>query len=253
MRELAGIRGRVALVSGAGQGIGRAIAERLAHEGAFVAVNDINPDTAAEVAAAIGGTPAVFDVSDHAAVAAGVTAIESEHGTVSLLAANHAYMTMAPFLETSAQEFDRHLQINLIGTANLIQRCLPGMRAQNYGRIVAMTSEWGVIGWPNATAYAASKGGIIALVKGVARSYARDNISANLVAPGTTDTPQLDVDALDAGLTHEEMVAVYAKESPMQRINLPEHQAAAVAFLLSEPAIALIGQIISPNGGTTRL
>lgn len=253
MRELAGIRGRVALVSGAGQGIGRAIAERLAHEGAFVAVNDINPETAEAVVAAIGGTSAVFDASDHAAVAAGVTAIESEHGTVSLLAANHAYMTMAPFLETSVQEFDRHLQINLIGTANLIQRCLPGMRTQNYGRIVAMTSEWGVIGWPNATAYAASKGGIIALVKGVARAYARDNISANLVAPGTTDTPQLDVDAFNAGLTHEEMVAVYAKESPMQRINLPEHQAAAVAFLLSEPAIALTGQIISPNGGTTRL
>ena len=253
MRELKGIRGRVALVSGAGQGIGRAIATRLAAEGALVAVNDINSETAQAVADAIGGIPAVFDVSDPSAVDAGIAAIEVAHGTVSLLACNHAYMTMAPFLETSAEEFDRHLRINLVGTALLIQRCLPGMQAQGYGRIVAMTSEWGVIGWPNATAYAASKGGIIALVKGVARSYARTGISANLVAPGTTDTPQLDVDAIDAGLTHEEMVAVYAKDSPMQRINRPEDQAAAVAFLLSEPAIALTGQILSPNGGTTRL
>ena len=253
MRELKGIRNRVALVSGAGQGIGRAIATRLAAEGARVAVNDINPTTAQAVADAIGGIPAVFDVGEPAAVDAGIAAIESAHGTVSLLVCNHAYMTMAPFLDTIAEEFDRHLRINLVGTALLIQRCLPAMRAHGYGRIVALTSEWGVIGWPNATAYAASKGGIIALIKGVARAHAREGISANLVAPGTTDTPQLDVDAIDAGLTHEEMVAVYAKDSPMQRINRPEDQAAAVAFLLSEPAIALTGQILSPNGGTTRL
>lgn len=253
MTGLAGIDGRVALVSGAGQGIGRAIAERLAREGATVVVNDINPETAAAVAAAIGGTPAVFDVSDAAAVDAGIAAIEAEHGNVSLLACNHAWMTMAPFGDTPWAEIERHLAVNLVGTALLIRRCLLGMRAAGYGRIVAMTSEWGVIGWPNATAYAASKGGIIALIKGVARAFAREGISANLVAPGTTDTPQLDVDAADAGLTHEEMVAVYARESPMRRINLPEHQAAAVAFLLSEPAIALTGWIVSPNGGTTRL
>jgi NAD(P)-dependent dehydrogenase (short-subunit alcohol dehydrogenase family) len=183
----------------------------------------------------------------------GIGAVEEALGPVTLLACNHAHMTMAPFLETPHDELMRHLDVNLVGTANLIQRCLPGMRADGHGRIVAMTSEWGVIGWPNATAYAGSKGGIIALVKGVARAHARENISANLVAPGTTDTPQLDVDAVDAGLTHEEMVAVYAKDSPMQRINRPEDQAAAVAFLLSQPAIALVGQIVSPNGGTTRL
>ena len=253
MRRLAGIEGRVALVSGAGQGIGRAIAERLAREGANVVVNDLNADTAQTVAAMIGGTAAVFDVSDAAAVEAGIAGIEATLGPVSLLACNHAYMTMAPFGETSWDEIERHLSVNLVGTALLIRRCLPAMRSRGYGRIAAVTSEWGVIGWPNATAYAASKGGIIALIKSVAREFAREGISANLVAPGTTDTPQLDVDAIDAGLTHEEMVAVYAKGSPMQRINLPEHQAAAVAYLLSEPAIALTGCIISPNGGTTRL
>lgn len=253
MSSLRGIEGRLVLISGAGQGIGRATAERLASEGARVLVNDINPDTAQAVAAQVGGHAVPFDVSDTAAVDAALTGIEVEHGVVTLLVANHAYMTMAPFVDHSEFDFERHLTVNLIGTALLIQRCLPGMIESGYGRIVAMTSEWGVIGWPNATAYAASKGGIIALTKSVARAHAAHGIAANLVAPGTTDTPQLDVDAIDAGLTHEEMVAVYAAESPLGRINRPADMAATIAFLLSEPAVALVGQIISPNGGTTRL
>ena len=253
MSSLRGIEGRLVLISGAGQGIGRATAERLASEGARVLVNDINPDTAQAVAAQVGGHAVPFDVSDTAAVDAALTGIEVEHGVVTLLVANHAYMTMAPFVDHSEFDFERHLTVNLIGTALLMQRCLPGMIENGYGRIVAMTSEWGVIGWPNATAYAASKGGIIALTKSVARAHAAHGIAANLVAPGTTDTPQLDVDAIDAGLTHEEMVAVYAAESPLGRINRPADMAATIAFLLSEPAVALVGQIISPNGGTTRL
>ena len=253
MSKLRGIDGRLVLISGAGQGIGRATAERLASEGARVLVNDINPETAQIVADRIGGTAVPFDVSDAAAVDLALTRIEAEHGVVTLLVANHAYMTMAPFVDHSEFDFERHLTVNLIGTALLMQRCLPRMVESGYGRIVAMTSEWGVIGWPNATAYAASKGGIIALTKSVARAYAAKGIAANLVAPGTTDTPQLDVDAIDAGLTHEEMVAVYAAESPLGRINQPEDMAATIAFLLSEPAVALVGQVISPNGGTTRL
>ena len=253
MSKLRGIDGRLVLISGAGQGIGRVTAERRASEGARVLVNDINPETAQIVADRIGGTAVPFDVSDAAAVDLALTRIEAEHGVVTLLVANHAYMTMAPFVDHSEFDFERHLTVNLIGTALLMQRCLPGMVESGYGRIVAMTSEWGVIGWPNATAYAASKGGIIALTKSVARAYAAKGIAANLVAPGTTDTPQLDVDAIDAGLTHEEMVAVYAAESPLGRINQPEDMAATIAFLLSEPAVALVGQVISPNGGTTRL
>ena len=253
MKKLHGIDGRLALVSGAGQGIGRATAERLAREGARVLVNDINPDTAQAVADHVGGIAVPFDVSDAGAMHGALMTAEAEHGPITLLVANHAYMTMGPFIEHTEHDFERHLTINLVGTALLMQRCLPGMIESGYGRIVAMTSEWGVIGWPNATAYAASKGGIIALTKSVARAYAAQGIAANLVAPGTTDTPQLDVDAIDAGLTHEEMVAVYAAESPLGRINRPEDMAATIAFLLSEPAAAFVGQVISPNGGTTRL
>jgi 2-hydroxycyclohexanecarboxyl-CoA dehydrogenase len=251
--SFAGLTGRVALVSGGGQGIGRATAERLAAEGARVAVNDLNPRTADETAAAIGGFAVPFDVSDPAAVEHGLTRVEAEFGPVDLLVSNHAYMTMSPFLQTDPDEFDRHLSINLVGTALLIRRCLPGMQARGYGRIVAIASEWGQIGWPNASAYAASKGGIISLVKSVARDVAADGIAVNAVAPGVTDTPQLDVDALDAGLTHEEMAEVYAADIPIGRIGRPADIAATVAFLLSEPAIAFVGQVIGPNGGATRV
>ena len=146
MSKLRGIDGRLVLISGAGQGIGRVTAERLASEGARVLVNDINPETAQIVADRIGGTAVPFDVSDAAAVDLALTRIEAEHGVVTLLVANHAYMTMAPFVDHSEFDFERHLTVNLIGTALLMQRCLPGMVESGYGRIVAMTSEWGVIG-----------------------------------------------------------------------------------------------------------
>ena len=134
MSKLRGIDGRLVLISGAGQGIGRVTAERLASEGARVLVNDINPETAQIVADRIGGTAVPFDVSDAAAVDLALTRIEAEHGVVTLLVANHAYMTMAPFVDHSEFDFERHLTVNLIGTALLMQRCLPGMVESGYGR-----------------------------------------------------------------------------------------------------------------------
>ena len=243
----------MALVSGAGQGIGRATALRLASEGAQVCVNDIDVSKAARVAEEIGGLSVPCDVSDRAAVRELVARCERERGPVELLVANHAFMTMAPFLESSEADFARTLEVNLLGTAWLIAACAPAMASRGYGRIVAIASEWGVIGWPNATAYAASKGAIIALVKSAARRFARDGVAVNAVAPGVTDTPQLDVDAADAGLTHEEMVAVYGRDVPLGRIGRPSDVAATVAFLLSTPAAAFIGQVVGPNGGSTRV
>ena len=234
-----------ALVTGAGQGMGAAIAARLAADGHAVAVNDIVGETARATAERIGATAYPFDVADPEAATAAVAKI----GPIDILVANHAYMTMAPF---EATEWDRTIAANLLGTACLIELVAPGMVERGFGRIVVLASEWGVIGWPNATAYAASKGGLIALVKSAARALGPHGVAVNAIAPGITDTPQLQVDADDAGIPLADMIERYAADIPLGRVGAPEEVAEVVSFLCSEPAIALVGQVIQPNGGTTR-
>jgi NAD(P)-dependent dehydrogenase (short-subunit alcohol dehydrogenase family) len=237
-----------ALVTGAGQGMGAAIAARLARDGHDVAVNDIVAENARAVAARIGGTAHAFDVADPDACAAAV----AEIGPVDVLVANHAYMTMAPFEESTPADWARTIDVNLLDTATLLELTAPGMAERGFGRVVVIASEWGVIGWPNATAYAASKGGLISLVKSAARALGARGVAVNAIAPGITETPQLQVDADDAGISFEEMVERYAEDVPLGRVASPEDVAEVVAFLCGEAAIALVGQVIQPNGGTTR-
>jgi NAD(P)-dependent dehydrogenase (short-subunit alcohol dehydrogenase family) len=242
----------VALVTGAGQGMGAAIAARLAADRMTVAVNDLVAENAAAVAERIGGRAYPFDVADPAAATAAVAAIEAELGPVGVLVANHAYMSMGPFEHVPAAEWERTLAVNLLGTATLIELTAPGMGARGTGRIVVIASEWGVTGWPNATPYAASKGGLIALVKSAARALGPHGVAVNAIAPGITDTPQLQVDADDAGIPLAEMIDRYAAGIPLGRVGRPEEIAETVAFLCSDAAIALVGQVLQPNGGTTR-
>jgi 2-hydroxycyclohexanecarboxyl-CoA dehydrogenase len=243
----------VALVTGAAQGIGRATALRLAADGATVAVNDREPSPEIEeLANACGGVTAVADVSDPRAVEEMVARLENSVGPIGLLVANAAYMSMGSFLEQDDADWWRQVDTNLSGTFYLVRFALPGMRRLGGGRIVMISSEWGVIGWPNATAYSASKAGLISLGKTLGRELASENIITNVVAPGVIDTPQLENDARDAGVSAEEMKACYAAETPLGRIGRPEDIAATVAFLAREEAAALVGQVVQPNGGTTR-
>jgi 2-hydroxycyclohexanecarboxyl-CoA dehydrogenase len=245
--------GRLALVSGAAQGLGRAIATRLAAEGARLAVNDRRPSPELDrLAAETDGDTAVADVSDPDAVDRMVGEVERAHGPIDVLVANHAYMSMQPFVEHDPEDWWRNVDVNLSGTFFLLRAVLPGMRRNGGGRIVIIASEFGVVGWANATAYSASKMGLISLTKTLGRELGPENILVNAIAPGIMDTPQLDVDAVDAGVSPEEIRRRYAADSPMGRIGRPEEIAALAAFLSTEGAGAFVGQILQPNGGTTR-
>jgi 2-hydroxycyclohexanecarboxyl-CoA dehydrogenase len=240
----------VALVTGAAQGIGRATALRLAADGLRVVVNDIRP--VADLAREIGGLAVQADVSDRAAVDEMVAAVERDVGPVSVLVSNAAAMTMAPFVEAEEADWWRQVDVNLTGTFNVVQSALVGMRRLGAGRIVVIASEWGVTGWPCATGYAASKAGLIALVKTLGRELAPEGIIVNAIAPGVVDTPQLEVDAQAANVSVDTIRSRYAAATPLLRIGRPEEIAATVSFLASPDAGALVGQVLQPNGGTTR-
>ncbi|BDX33969.1 3-oxoacyl-ACP reductase [Mycobacterium antarcticum] len=256
------LRGRLALVTGAAQGIGSAIARRLAADGAEVAVNDLRPSAALdEVVAATEGFPAVGDITDPAFVDL-VDGIERDRRPVDILVCNAAYMTMAPFttderlreeqLDDDEDDWWKVVDTNVAGTFASIQAVLPGMRRAGGGNIVVIASEWGVIGWPGASAYSASKAGLIALVKTLGRELARENITVNAVAPGVVDTPQLEVDAAAASVSLAEMQRRYGADIPMGRIGRPSEIASAVALLARDDIGAMVGQTLQVNGGSTR-
>jgi NAD(P)-dependent dehydrogenase (short-subunit alcohol dehydrogenase family) len=244
---------RVALITGAAQGLGWATALRLASDGFTVAVNDLADDgPLASLAERTGGLACPADISDPVAGPAMVRFVEDRLGPVEVLVANAAAMAMSPFLEAKPDEWWHQIDVNLSGHFRLIQAVIPGMRALGHGRIVIISSGWGVIGHPNATAYAASKAGLIALTKGLGRELGPQGILTNAIAPSFIDTSQLQVDADDAGLSLDEMRRVYSSQIPIRRLASPDDIAGAVAFLAGPGASAVVGQILQPNGGVTR-
>jgi 2-hydroxycyclohexanecarboxyl-CoA dehydrogenase len=243
----------VALVTGAAQGLGKAIAQRLASDGFTVAVNDLPGDSRLEeLAAAIGGLALPADISDPQAPETSIGRAVSELGRLDVLVGNAAYMRMSPFLDHDPADFWRHIHVNLTGHARLAQACVAPMTAAGGGRIVFISSGWGVVGHPNAAAYAASKAGLISLTKGLGRELGPRGILTNAIAPAFIDTEQLQVDADDAGVTLDEIKARYALEVPVGHIATPADIAGAVSFLAGPAGGGMVGQILQPTGGVTR-
>jgi len=243
----------VALVTGAAQGVGHETALRLAADGFAVAVNDITDDgRLTQLAERIDGIAVPADISDPVAGPAVVETVASRLGPVQVLVANAAAMAMSPFLEAKPEQWWHQIDVNLSGHFRVIQAVISGMRAKRQGRIVIITSGWGVIGHPNATAYAASKAGLIALTKGLGRELGPDGILTNAIAPSFIDTEQLRVDADDAGITLDEMRQRYRELIPVRQLASAGDIAAAVAFLAGPGSSAVIGQVLQPNGGVTR-
>ncbi|CAB1058365.1 Oxidoreductase, short-chain dehydrogenase/reductase family [Olavius sp. associated proteobacterium Delta 1] len=247
------LQNKVALVTGAGQGIGRATAIRLAEEGAKVAVNDLDthPDLQA-VARETGGIAVACDMSKACQVETMVKEIAEQLGPVEILVANAAYMTMVPFLEQDPGDWWKHLNVNLTGHLGCIQAVLAGMRKLGGGRIIIMSSMFGIEGWKNASAYGASKSGLTALGEALAAELRSENIHVGIVHPGVIDTPQLQVDADDFDISLDEVKAMYAKDIPLDRVGDPEEVAATVSFLAAEGGPIFSGQIVQINGGLSR-
>ena len=241
------------LITGATQGIGAAIARRFALAGAKLAINDRVASPALDaIVKEVRGVAAPADISDRAQGGRMVSSLIEASGPIGTLICNAAYMTMAPFTEHPIDDWWKVVNTNLTGTFHLVQEVLPSMRALGAGRIVIVSSYWGVIGWPNATAYAASKAGLVALIKTLGRELAPEGIIVNGIAPGVTSTPQLEIDARAAGVSVSEIEAVYAQNIPAGRVAQADEIAAGVAFLADRRMGAMVGTILQVNGGEVR-
>ncbi|TML33876.1 MAG: glucose 1-dehydrogenase [Actinobacteria bacterium] len=245
----------MALVTGGGGGIGRAISLALAAEGRAVAVADLREDAAAavaeEVERASGTALAVaLDVTDGDSVGAAVERVGAELGPVDILVNNAGWDELRPFLETDEAFWDRVIEINFKGCLRLTRRVLGGMVDRRFGRLVNIGSDAGRVGSSLESVYSGAKGGVIAFTKTIAREVAGAGVTANAVCPGPTRTPMLEGMAA-SGEKAERLVASLERAVPMRRLGEPEDVAAAVAFLASERAGYITGQTLSVSGGLT--
>lgn len=240
---------KVAVVTGAGQGIGRAIAEKLAVEGATVAVTDINEATAIEAAAAIGGSALSIrtDVTSPGSVAAMVERVREAFSRIDVLVNNAGWDRAGPFIDSDPADWDRVIQINLYGVLNVSRAVLPVMVASGSGSVVNLASDAGRVGSSGEAVYSAAKGGVIAFTKATAREMARHQINVNCVCPGPTDT------ALFASIGGDDpkLRAALTKAIPLRRLAQPSDLANAVGFLASDEAKYITGQTLSVSGGLT--
>jgi 2-hydroxycyclohexanecarboxyl-CoA dehydrogenase len=248
------VAGRVAVVTGAGRGIGRAIARRLAAAGCAVGVTDLDGAAAEAVAREIAGSGGTAlgvagDVTDAGAMRAAVAAVEAGLGPVGALVNNAGWERLALFVETEPAFWDRVIAVNLKGVLHATRAVLDGMIARGAGRIVSIASDAGRVGSTGEAVYAGCKAGVIGFSKALAREVARHGITVNVVAPGPTETALL-ADVM-AGERGARILEGMRRAIPLRRLGRPEDVAGAVAYFVSDEAAYVTGQVLSVSGGLT--
>jgi 3-oxoacyl-[acyl-carrier protein] reductase len=241
------LNGKKAIVTGAGSGIGRAIAHRLGKAGAVVAVCDLIPEAAATVAEEIsreGGRakPFPLDVADSVQVNDVVNKIETELGGIHILVNNAGITRDNLLLRMSEEDFDRVIAVNLKGAFNLTRACCRAMIKERWGRIINISSVIGQMGNAGQANYAAAKAGLIGFTKSVAKELAGRNITVNAIAPGFIKTAM--TEKLDPAVQQ-----AYIQAIPLKRAGTPEDVASLCLFLASEEAGYITGQVIRVDGG----
>jgi 2-hydroxycyclohexanecarboxyl-CoA dehydrogenase len=238
---------RIAIVTGAGQGIGAAIAGKLAAEGATVVVTDVNGDTARATAESLGGKALGLqtDVTDRDSVAVAVGTTTEQFGRIDVLVNNAGWDKVGPFVESDPADWDRIVAINLFGVLNTSRAVLPIMAGQGSGAVVNLASDAARVGSSGEAVYSAAKGGIVSFTKTAAREMARNQVRVNCVCPGPTDTP-LFASVVEG---NEKLRDGLIRAIPMRRLAQPTDIANAVSFLASDEASFITGQTVSVSGG----
>ena len=234
--------GRRAFVTGGAKGIGRAIAQQLAAEGAQVVIADIDVAAAESLAIAIGAVAVHLDVTD----VGRVHEVVARCGPFDILVNNAGVDQHAFFTQTSVAEWHSLLALNLEAVLATTHAALPAMQAAGFGRIVNIASEAGRLGSRGGAVYAAAKGGVIAFTRSIARENGAKGITANVVAPGPIDTPLLRAAVAQGG---DRLLQAMIAGTLVGRLGTPDEVAAAVAFLVSDTAGFITGELLGVSGG----
>ena len=247
------LKGKVAVVTGGGGGIGSATCRRFAEEGAKVAVLDIDLESAQAVAASIPDSDILalrVDITNLENVEQSIEQTEQQLGSVDILINNAGWDVFRPFLKTNPTFWHKVIDINLVGVLNMHHVVLPGMVKRGYGRVVSVSSDAGRVGSSGESVYAACKAGMIGFARTLAREHARQGITFNVVCPGPTDTALFSSYSEGAG-DPEKLRNAMQRAVPMGRIGTPDDLPGAIAFLASDDAAYITGQVISVSGGLT--
>ncbi|CAN92160.1 MULTISPECIES: SDR family NAD(P)-dependent oxidoreductase [Sorangium] len=247
------LEGRIALVTGGGRGIGRAIAERLAQAGARVAVAGRTQAEIEETAAAVGGVAVRLDVGDREGAPPAIAALEAQLGRIDVLVNNAGVAESAPFDRTSDALWDRMLAVNVTGAFALCRALIPKMIARGFGRVVNVASTAGLVGCAYSTAYCASKHAMVGMTRAIALEIARTPVTINCVCPGWVNTRMADeaISRIAEKTGRGEDAARRSLESmsPQGRMVEPAEVALVVAMLCSDEARSIHGQAIPVDGG----